>query len=120
MAKKPNRRAIPITITLDGELLGVVDNLADAQGLSRSQLITRMVRSGIDSEKVALGLFANPRATEILAKVFSDPAAFKAVGAAMGEEIQDKDLEKFNRGFRLAAEQAGETMSKKKGKGKKS
>jgi predicted transcriptional regulator len=118
---KPNRRAIPITITLPDDLLAAVDNLADAQQLSRSQLIARMVRQGIESEKVALALFSNTSATQTMAKLFSDPATLRTIGAAMGEKVEDSDLEKFNRAMRLAVDSAGELAEgKKKGKGKKS
>jgi hypothetical protein len=119
--KKPNRRSIPVTITVEKGLLETIDSLADAQNLTRSQFIERQVRNGIEQEKTTVAMLANPELAKLVSKAFGTPEALRSFGKAMQEEVTEKHLELFNRGIRIAGEQAAEVFdSKKKGKGKKS
>lgn len=118
--KKPNRRSIPVTITIERELLTIIDNLSDAQNMTRSQFIERQIRNGIESEKTMVAFFANPKMATGFAKLFQDPDMLKSMGKAMQEEVTEKQLEQFSRGISTLGEQAETALdSNKKGKGKK-
>jgi hypothetical protein len=119
--KKPNRRSVPVTITIERELLKIVDNLADAQNLTRSQFIERQIRNGIEQEKFSVAMMANPEVAKMLAKVFGSPEALRMVGAAVEAEVTEKHLEEVNRRLTAAADVASQVVNPtKKGKGKKS
>ena len=114
---KPNRKSIPVTITVDKDLLATIDGLADAQNLTRSQFIERQVRNGIEQEKFTVALLSNKALAGQVAKLFASPGTLKELGKAAGEKVTEKDVEAVERVLRLGHEASQDVL--KKGKGQK-
>jgi len=88
------RRAI-ITVTIEPELLKRVDDLADVQGLPRSQLIEHLITQGINDEEIGVKAMTNPVVVNALMKSFRDPTVLRALANAVGEELSPDQLNLF-------------------------
>lgn len=101
------------TFSIDADLLKQLGELADAQGLSRSQLIERCVRDQIAGQTVAVQVMANPVLGPMLAGMFANPQFIKQFAAAIGDQLPAEQLPLFQRAMQGMVDQAA-----KLGKGK--
>lgn len=88
---------ITCSISIDPALVVELDGLADAQRISRSMLIERVLRDHIESEKLNVKVAGNPVVMAAMMQAFSRPDVVKAIVAAVGEDLRDDQLELFHR-----------------------
>jgi predicted transcriptional regulator len=83
-----------------------VDSLADAQRLSRSQLLENWIREQIEQQTLNVQMMANPVVMQAMMAAFAKPEVFKAMVSAVGDELSAPQLELFHRGLSAAHEEA--------------
>lgn len=90
-----------LSLSLDVELVKRVDNLADANGMSRSAMVESFIESGIDQEELKIRAFTNPVLREALMKSFSSPSVVKALLKGMKDEVTPQDMQLFQQGMQM-------------------
>lgn len=97
---------ITASFMIPSDLLAEVDKLADAQRLSRSQLLETWILDKIQGEKVNLAMVGNPAVMKAMMNAFSDPNVLKSFASAVSEDLSTEQLELFHRGMAQVHEQA--------------
>lgn len=107
---------VTASFTIPQDLLKRVDDLADAQRLSRSQLLERWILDAIEGESLAVKMMASPAVMSAMTAAFSRPEVIKQFGQAVNAELSSEQLELFNRAMIEAQEQAKKAVVASKGK----
>lgn len=97
---------VTASFTIPADLLKQVDDVADAQRLSRSTLLETWILEKLDSEKLNVQLLANPAVFQAMVKAFGNPEVLKSMAQAVGQELKPEQLELFHRGISIAHEEA--------------
>jgi hypothetical protein len=97
---------VTASFVVPADLLKQVDDLADAQRLSRSQLLETWIRDRIEGEKVNLAMVGNPAVMKAMMQAFSDPNVMKSFASAVSEDLSTDQLELFHRGMAQVHDQA--------------
>ncbi|MCA9280714.1 MAG: ribbon-helix-helix protein, CopG family [Phycisphaeraceae bacterium] len=84
-----------ITVTVDPETLARLDEVARLRKESRSSVLDRIVRNGLDAEEELLGSFENPALRELQARMMESPRVLRALAALAREEMSDEQLQKI-------------------------
>jgi len=84
MSPEPKER---ITVTLDGDLLARVDQVAEARDDSRSAMIERMLSNQIEFEEGFVKKMENPIVRNLAKLLTSSPALLDAIAVAAGDEF---------------------------------
>lgn len=84
-----------ISITIRPELLSRLDDLADAQGIARSALISKLVEDGIEQEETTVKALAHPVLGPAMVRAFSQPEVIRAMAAVIGQELDPDQLKLF-------------------------
>ncbi len=93
-----------ISITIEPELLKRLDDLADAQGVARSQLIEKLISEGIEGEEMAVRALTNPVVMQAMVGAFRDPTVLRAMAVAVGQELSTEQLQLFQRAMGAVSE----------------
>lgn len=106
------------------EVLAKLDEQAESQGLSRSQLIERYLSQALDQEKQVLGILADPTVGPQLTRIFTDPEVLRSLVKTLGgQNLTDAQLRLFNETMNAAPIVAREVVKapkkKPKGRGKR-
>lgn len=109
---------VTASFSVDPDLLKQVDDLADAQSLSRSQLLEKWMKQAVEQEKQAAAVLSNPVLLEGFAKAFSAPGILKEMAKALGDELSDEQLELFHRTLSATVEQQQQPRPKLRTAGK--
>lgn len=103
---------ITASFMIPSDLLAEVDALADAQRLSRSQLLETWIREHIDGEKLNVQLLGNKAVFQAMVQAFSKPDVLKQMAASVGESLNSDQLELFHRALSETHEQAAKVVKK--------
>lgn len=110
---------VAFTISLQPGVAKAIDDLADAQGISRSALVLRWITEKMEGEKHTVAIFANPVVANTIIKAFAQPGVLRALADAVGEKLTDEQLELFHRTMNVATEEAAAVVASGKKLGKK-
>lgn len=112
-----------ITLGIESDLVKQLDEVADAQDVSRSKFIERLLREELQGSHQALKVLTDPQLGPQLLKLFGSPAFVQQLAAALGEQLPENAMPLFERKLRGAVEQvdkaAKEVRGRRKGKGKR-
>jgi hypothetical protein len=97
------RRSI-VSISIGPELLQRVDDLADAQGVPRSQLIVKLISEGIEDDEMAVRALMNPVVMQAMTTAFRDPMVLRGMAAAVGQELSSEQLQLFHQAMSAASD----------------
>lgn len=89
-----------VSVRMDEELMRRLDAVAEATSDTRSAIVERLVRNGLDDAERFLKRFENPVLREAWG-VLTSPGVLKALAAAAGEELTPEQLEAAAKGQRL-------------------
>jgi hypothetical protein len=103
---------LSITLSMKPELVQRLDNLADAQSLSRSQLVEQFIMRQLEQEEQNVKVLANPAVMRAMMQAFSDPAVLKGFAAAVGEQLEPQQLELFHRSLTNINAAASDAMKR--------
>lgn len=97
-----------LSITIDPQILRRVERIAKAAGQSRSAMIERLIRDGVDDAETAVQAFTDPLLLQAFAGAFGNRDVLKAMASAVHEEMTDSQLDLFvDRLKGLAGSEAG-------------
>lgn len=85
------------SIVLPPKLVKRIDKLAKVQNMSRSAWIADACSRILDEDEGYLALMTDPVLGEAMAGAMSQPGVIRALCAAMGEELNDKQLRLFGK-----------------------
>src|SRR5690349_18368923 len=91
------RNKIIISFSIDADVAHKLENLADAQGISRSSLVEKLIRDNIDQEGAVLKAFSNPALQKVFLKLFAQPDVLKELASAYVEPLSPDQVEQFHR-----------------------
>lgn len=100
MARTKGTKTI-VTMSLDTDLVRRVDDLADAQGRSRSWLIESWIREQLQGEEMTIKALSNPTVLKALMQAFGNPEVVKAVALAAGGDANPQEMLMFRQGMQL-------------------
>lgn len=116
------RQKIKLSVSITHELVKRLDRIAKAAGQSRSAMIERLIRDGVDDAETAVQAFTDPLLLQAFAGAFGNRDVLKAMASAVHEEMTDSQLDLFvDRLKGLAGSEvdtAGES-SKQRGSGRR-
>lgn len=84
-----------ISITMPPDMLARIDELAEAQGLPRSQVILNCVRDTIEDQEVATRMMGNPSVREGFFRIFQNREILKAFASELISATDQSQLELF-------------------------
>ena len=87
-----------VGLSIDTNVVERIDELAAAQGYSRSRMIEELVLGGLEGQETVIKAFANPTIMKAFAQAFSDRHVLRAMAEAVTEKVQPDQLELF-KGF---------------------
>lgn len=97
-----------ISVRLPVALLDRIQQIADDQGTSRSEMIERCLEIGVRDEQEFATLVDNPITREIV-KVISQSTFINKVAKMAGKEISLEQVDRFNHMLRNRKKKKGET-----------
>jgi len=86
---------LKISITVSDDVLGRIDAVAEARGETRSYLIDRMLRSGVEAQEELLRDMENPVVRGFARLLASSPGVVKGLAKIGGRELTDEDWERL-------------------------
>lgn len=90
-----NANKVKIAITTDSDLLTQIDEIAEARGESRSALITKMLRVGVDEQRKLLKQMENPLYRAVLGAMTKSPELLQKMSELVCENMTlDEAIEK--------------------------
>lgn len=94
-----------ITASIDTEIIHRLDAIAAAQRLSRSTLIERLIRDGIEGEEIMVKAFANPLLRDTFVKMFGNKQVLKQMAGVLVDEgeVNADQLRLFGEAMEIAA-----------------
>jgi metal-responsive CopG/Arc/MetJ family transcriptional regulator len=108
------------SISVDESLMTRLDDLADAQGVSRSKLVEKFITDGIGEQEVAVRMWSDPVVMGALGKAFNSPDVLRRLASAIEAETTPDQLQLFQHTLQKLADDMGQAPVKKKKKaGKK-
>lgn len=111
------QRVEKISISMERALAKRLASAAEAQGLSRSQLIERYCRDGLSEEELLVGMLGNPVLMRAFGQLITAPGVTAAMREVAGAELNDEQLLLFQQAFAPRpdpASAAGAVRRKKK------
>lgn len=97
MAKRTPKKVVSIAV--DPALWDRVEELADAQGVSRSAFLVRLLRDAIDQEEDTIKALQNPVIASAMIKAFGDRNVVKAVAQIMNQELTPAQIDTYRTGM---------------------
>lgn len=94
-----------ITLGIDADLVKQLDAVADAQDISRSKFIERLLRDELAGSEQALKVLGDKKLGPVFLKLFGSPEFMQNLAAALGEQLPENALPLFERKLRGAAEE---------------
>lgn len=113
------RQRKSITITLDGQVLDRIDQLASHRHESRSAVIERICRNALPAEERAMDVMGSPIAGAALAKIMTSDQLLQTVARLVGEELTDEDAEAIREAAPRLREGGKRARAARRGKGKR-
>lgn len=105
--------------SLDPDVVRRVAALAKAQGVTRSQLVNRLLREALDPEEMMVKAFTNPQIASAFGRAFSAPGMLRQMVEVLGEELRPEQLELFEQVMKdVGARATGEAAEPQPGKKK--
>ncbi|MFG0276309.1 MAG: ribbon-helix-helix domain-containing protein [Phycisphaerales bacterium] len=93
-------KKIPISVALDPQLVDEIDSIAESLGESRSAVVERVLRNGLQDERASIAALANP----LVAKLLDHPKFMSALAAVVGEELTVSEVETVGKKSKAARE----------------
>ena len=84
-----------ITITLDHDVLADIDHIAELRSESRSAVMERILRNGIEDENKFLDQLSNPIIRELTTRLAQSPQLIEAISRVVGEQVSQDDLDRY-------------------------
>lgn len=84
-----------VTITLDAKLLGRVDAIATAREDSRSAVLERIVRLGINEEEEFLGTLGSGVVGRVVEQLICHPEMYRMLSKLVGEKVTEADVQEL-------------------------
>lgn len=100
MARTKGTKTI-VTMSLDTELVRRLDDLADAQGRSRSWVIENWMREKLEDEEVTVKLLTNPVVMKAVLETFKNPEVLRTLAKMAMGSAGEQDVLKFRQGMQL-------------------
>lgn len=92
-------KKITVSFSIDEDLVREIEALADAQGISRSLFVQRVIREAIDHERGVLAAMNNPKVREQFLKLFTQPGMVMEMAKAMNQPLTKEQHERVERGL---------------------
>ena len=107
------RRKIVLSVAMEPVLVRRLQEMADAQRISRSALVERLVSESLDQESLMLGMLASPQMRKMLAGMASDAGQIKAMAEVIGAPVDHKAAVEATRAIADVADQMAERKREK-------
>jgi hypothetical protein len=97
MAKKlpKGKKKIPVSLALDPGLVKRIDRMATALGESRSELVMRLIKDGIDESELSAQVMTNPVIVQALMGAFGRPDVIRQMASSMKQDLSEDQLHLF-------------------------
>jgi len=87
----------PFSINLDEGLIAQYDELAELRQESRSAVIERVLRNGLEDERRFLRVMGNPIAGRLIEKILASPKLAEMIGRVVQEQVSPEELAEAQR-----------------------
>ncbi|MGA2498882.1 MAG: ribbon-helix-helix protein, CopG family [Tepidisphaeraceae bacterium] len=104
------RKKVIMSMTIDAELARRVEDMADAQRVSRSALLERLVRESLDQESQFLGMLGNDHVREFLSGMLSNPKLLMGMATAGSQPVSKEKAVMASRILAEAGEKIAESV----------
>lgn len=105
-------RKARVTVSMDSSILDRIDRMAEAQRLSRSHVVERLIIDGLEATEGFVNMMANPLLRETFAKALGTPGVVSELADAMKGGAKPEDVERVKRAMQKVAQQATGTDGK--------
>ena len=109
----------PVNVTIDEEVLREIDHLAELRGESRSAVVERAIRAGLEAQREGLELVGSPVVGPVLTKLLESPKLHKMLADFVSANITEEeaqDMADKARGAREAGKKLRAERKNKKGR----
>lgn len=94
-------------VAVEPGLMRRVERQAKVQGISRSALISQLLRHSLDEPEQLAAAWQNPVLREVFGKLFGKPEILSALAGVMNQEIDKDQLALFSRSVRELVRKGG-------------
>jgi len=82
----------PFSINLEADLIAQYDELAEVRQESRSAVIERVLRNGLEDERRFLRVMGSPVTGQLIEKILTSPKLAEMIGRVVQEEVSPEQL----------------------------
>ena len=93
-----------LSVYIDADLLRRLDRLAAARDVSRSKLVEEMLLDQLGNSELHVAAMTNPTIVNALMGAMARPEVLRAMSSAMREDVDDEQLQLFQRAINAATE----------------